>query len=107
MPDSDFDGFSDTNDTYPNDATQWRDSDGDGYGDNPLGANGDGCPQISGNSTLEVVGCPDHDGDGYPDIVDEIFHLKKRSGRILMEMVLEITYSERIMISSSLTQLSK
>ena len=70
--DSDFDGFSDTNDTYPNDATQWRDSDGDGYGDNPLGANGDGCPQISGNSTLEVVGCPDHDGDGYPDIVDDL-----------------------------------
>ena len=70
--DSDFDGFSDDNDTYPNDATQWADSDGDGYGDNPLGVNGDGCPNLEGNSTRDLIGCPDFDADGYPDLTDDL-----------------------------------
>ncbi|MBT94125.1 MAG: hypothetical protein CMA60_04790, partial [Euryarchaeota archaeon] len=58
-PDSDSDGASDedlsgTNgpvwtiadgaDILPNDASQWEDSDGDGFGDNPSGTNGDACP---------------------------------------------------------------
>jgi hypothetical protein len=33
-PDADFDGWWDVDDIFPNDATQWEDSDGDGYGDN-------------------------------------------------------------------------
>lgn len=70
--DSDFDGFSDTNDRYPNDSTQWEDSDGDNFGDNPLGFNGDSCPEQYGNSTIGVLGCLDQDGDGYADIVDDL-----------------------------------
>ena len=70
--DSDFDGFSDVNDDYPNDTTQWADSDGDGYGDNPLGTNGDGCPTAFGNSTYGTLGCPDQDGDGRADHVDDL-----------------------------------
>ncbi len=70
--DADFDGFSDANDAYPNDTTQWADSDADGYGDNPLGTNGDGCPTTSGNSTYGTLGCPDQDGDGRADHVDDL-----------------------------------
>ena len=33
----------------PSDGTQWADSDGDGYGDNPSGTNGDACPTTVGN----------------------------------------------------------
>ncbi|MGB1432860.1 MAG: hypothetical protein ACPG8I_08145, partial [Candidatus Poseidoniaceae archaeon] len=43
------------------------DSDGDGYGDNPTGTNGDACPTTVGNSTADRLGCPDTDGDGYSD----------------------------------------
>ena len=70
--DVDFDGFSDENDRYPADPTQWSDSDNDGYGDNPLGANGDSCPSVTGNSTLGLLGCPDQDGDGYADQTDDL-----------------------------------
>lgn len=70
--DVDFDGFSDTNDDYPNDPSQWVDSDGDGYGDNLMGVNGDSCPQANGNSTMGILGCPDTDGDGYADITDDL-----------------------------------
>jgi len=70
--DVDFDGFSDANDRYPSDPTQWEDSDSDGYGDNPLGVNGDSCPSTAGNSTLGLLGCPDTDGDGYADQVDDL-----------------------------------
>ncbi len=74
--DSDNDGSSDGDanwtaadgaDTAPNDATQWLDSDGDGYGDNPSGTNGDACPLVAGNSTNDRRGCTDTDGDGYSD----------------------------------------
>ena len=70
--DVDFDGFSDENDRYPADPTQWADSDNDSYGDNPLGANGDSCPSVAGNSTLGLLGCPDQDGDGYADQTDDL-----------------------------------
>ena len=70
--DVDFDGFSDANDRFPSDPTQWEDSDNDGYGDNPLGVNGDSCPSTTGNSTLNILGCPDTDGDGYADQVDDL-----------------------------------
>ena len=76
-PDTDGDTYSDADlgwtiaagaDAYPNDITQWIDTDGDGYGDNPPPAtDGDSCSTISGTSTLDRFGCPDSDGDGYSD----------------------------------------
>ena len=76
-PDSDGDTYSDADlgwtiaagaDAYPNDITQWIDTDGDGYGDNPPPAvEGDSCSTLSGTSTLDRFGCPDSDGDGYSD----------------------------------------
>ena len=47
--------------------TQWADSDGDGYGDNSQGFNGDQCPSVSGTSALDRLGCLDSDQDGYSD----------------------------------------
>jgi hypothetical protein len=55
----------------PNDASQHTDSDGDGYGDNPDGTNGDDCPTESGTSTGELVGCPDLDEDGIANDIDD------------------------------------
>ena len=81
-PDADGDGYSDPDpsgnngpvwtvgdgaDVWLNDVTQWVDSDGDGYGDNPLGTDGDACPGVSGPSNMDRNGCPDTDGDGYSD----------------------------------------
>ena len=75
MSDTDSDGYSnqdvnwsiaDGADAFPADATQWADQDFDGYGDNAAG-NSDGCPTISGNSTIDRFGCIDSDGDGYSD----------------------------------------
>ena len=75
-PDSDGDGWSDASadwtiedgaDTYENDSTQHIDSDGDNYGDNPFGLNGDACPEDNGYSTIDRLGCPDMDTDGYSD----------------------------------------
>ena len=75
-PDTDSDGSSDADaswttangaDIAPNDSTQWVDADADGYGDNPLGTNGDQCPALAGTSTADRRGCPDTDGDGYSD----------------------------------------
>ena len=36
-PDADSDGYSDMNDVFPTDSSQWSDADGDGFGDNPSG----------------------------------------------------------------------
>ncbi|MBT6870814.1 MAG: hypothetical protein HOA66_05095, partial [Candidatus Marinimicrobia bacterium] len=63
--DSDSDSFSDRLDAFPNESSQNSDSDNDGFGDNPLGLNGDDCFYKSGNSTIDLAGCPDNDGDGY------------------------------------------
>ena len=81
--DSDGDGWSDpdptwpacisgagTGDAYTNDPTQWCDADGDGFGDNQSGTNGDTCPGFAGNSTFDRYGCKDSDGDGYSDAGD-------------------------------------
>ena len=70
--DSDSDGYGDSSygqdgDSFPNDATQWADADGDGYGDNLEGTNPDACPDISGSSNEDRLGCPDLDGDGWSD----------------------------------------
>ena len=66
-PDLDSDGVSNDNDILPNDPTQYYDSDGDGFGDNPNGTNGDQCPDVAGVfSGDNGVGCPilDLDFDG-------------------------------------------
>ena len=54
-------------DKFPNEPTQWNDTDGDGYGDNPNGFQPDGCPQINAFSTMDRFGCPDSDFDMYSD----------------------------------------
>ena len=54
-------------DVFPNDISQWADSDGDGYGDELRGNDGDYCPTIAGSSTEDRIGCIDSDGDGYSD----------------------------------------
>ena len=94
-PDSDSDGYSNPRqgeipcteinpngpDKYPQDDTQWCDTDDDNYGDNLNGNNPDWCPNEWGNSTRGIVfdfeqnkyvtiqrfGCIDSDGDGYED----------------------------------------
>ena len=66
-PDLDSDGVSNDNDILPNDPTQWYDTDGDGFGDNPVGTNGDQCPDVAGVfAGDDGVGCPilDWDLDG-------------------------------------------
>ena len=87
--DSDGDSWSDIDDVFPNQTTQWMDTDGDGYGDNwanvswndtaPNFGYGqwifgayqpDYCPAGFGNSTIDVFGCYDEDGDGYSYLVD-------------------------------------
>lgn len=68
--DSDLDGFGDLTDLFPNDSTQWVDQDNDGYGDNAGGTTPDGCPSVNGNSSIDLYGCLDRDGDGYSDTGD-------------------------------------
>ena len=59
--------IADGADILPNDATQQSDTDGDGFGDNPTGTNGDACPSQPGTSTVDRNGCPDTDSDGVSD----------------------------------------
>ena len=68
--DEDADGMSDASDAFLGEPTQWSDSDGDGYGDEENGSQGDACPSVVGTSTNDVYGCVDSDGDGYSDIND-------------------------------------
>ena len=93
-PDGDGDGWSDpdsvnpvppigTADAYPSDSSQWRDRDGDGFGDESDGINADLCPDIpgvengnDGNGGQGGIGCPyvdktDSDGDGVYDSNDQ------------------------------------
>ena len=71
--DADQDGWADTEDTHPDDNTQWADSDGDGYGDNPGGSLPDTCVSQWGNSTQgNRMGCPDNDGDGWDNTIDAL-----------------------------------
>jgi hypothetical protein len=66
-PDTDFDGWADSQDHFPNESSQWMDSDGDGYGDEFNGFEGDSCILTPGNSTIDRFGCIDTDGDGTSD----------------------------------------
>ena len=93
-PDGDGDGWSDpdsmnpvppigTADSYPSEPTQWRDRDGDGFGDEENGINADMCPDVpgvengnEGNNGQGGMGCPyidktDTDGDGVYDSSDQ------------------------------------
>ena len=76
--DSDGDGWSDPSqnwlaspwgqaDAFPTDRLQWQDTDEDGFGDVPMGAKRDDCPEVAGTSTRDVQGCIDSDGDGWSD----------------------------------------
>lgn len=91
--DTDRDGYSnpiegannDNADAFPSDSSQWADTDGDGFGDNPDGSAGDACPFEYGesNKTLEyhqeagmwmtpsLFGCKDLDRDGFADSTDQ------------------------------------
>ena len=70
--DPDGDGYNSSDqgdgvvDAFPDDGTQWDDTDSDGYGDNPAPANQpDACINDYGTSISDRFGCPDSDGDGY------------------------------------------
>ena len=74
--DTDGDGRSDPElswtvvngaDEFRLESTQWFDTDGDGYGDELTGFEGDSCPNVSGFSESDRSGCPDTDRDGYSD----------------------------------------
>lgn len=81
-PDTDGDGWMDSQDAFPTESTQWLDFDGDGFGDNSQGFQADECPTIAGilNGTSPFVdgtgiGCrfvddSDEDGDFVPDAED-------------------------------------
>ena len=68
--DYDLDGYSDSIDVFPVESTQWLDSDGDGYGDNSEGFEGDACIDVAGTSIEDSFGCPDADSDGWSDLND-------------------------------------
>ena len=79
-PDLDGDGWMNSEDAFPLEATQWLDFDDDGFGDNPTGYQADECPTVAG--VLEGtniseggtgIGCPsfeDEDGDFVPNVED-------------------------------------
>ena len=74
--DLDGDGVSNLNDEWPFDPSQALDSDGDTYGDNPDGTDGDACPDVFGvPNGVGGDGCPaantDADGDGVNDEADQ------------------------------------
>lgn len=74
--DTDGDGRSDPElswtvvnggDEFRLESTQWFDTDGDGYGDEIDGFEGDQCPDVYGLSFSDRFGCPDTDRDGWSD----------------------------------------
>ena len=69
--DDDGDTWANIQDAFSDDPTQYLDSDGDGFGDNPSGTNADTCPLTYGNSSVDRTGCVDTDGDGTSDLNDD------------------------------------
>ena len=71
--DLDGDGVSNLNDLWPFEPSQALDTDGDSYGDNPEGIDGDACPEVAGIQNGEGGdGCPPLDTDADDDGVDDI-----------------------------------
>jgi hypothetical protein len=70
--DLDGDGYSNDGDDFPEESSQWNDSDDDGFGDEFNGLQGDACPSVDGNSTEDRFGCIDSDGDGWSDDGDDL-----------------------------------
>lgn len=71
--DLDGDGVSNLNDEWPFDPSQALDSDGDSYGDNPEGIDGDACPEVFGvPNGVGGDGCPAADTDADDDGVDDV-----------------------------------
>ena len=68
--DADRDLVFDLIDGMPSVGNQWKNSDGDGYGDNPLGPLPDACPTDAGTSAFIFQGCDDYDTDGFRDDID-------------------------------------
>ena len=84
-PDYDGDGWYDVQDEFVFDASQWKDTDGDGFGDNQLGNQPDACITISGNSTEDRFGCVDTDGDGYSNPVQASWSLNDGADAFISE----------------------
>ena len=69
--DSDGDGYSDDQDAFPNDPTEWLDTDSDGVGNNAdTDDDGDGVPDGSDDFRLDASETTDTDGDGIGDNAD-------------------------------------
>ena len=69
-PDADRDLVFDMIDAMPSVPDQWMNTDGDNYGDNPLGPLADACPNDAGSSSFIFQGCDDYDFDGFRDNID-------------------------------------
>ena len=65
--------FNQSGDLFPEDASQWWDTDGDSYGDNSSSLNGDSCPFVNGASFFDRYGCADSDSDGWSDPTSDWF----------------------------------
>ncbi|MDP7000796.1 MAG: hypothetical protein QGH90_02735, partial [Candidatus Poseidoniaceae archaeon] len=88
--DSDGDGYSDPvegvwgveqgADIWPDDGSQWRDSDGDGHGDNSSddATNPDKFP----NSSIAAI---DDDNDGYPDTWTHLYNGSNSTGGLILD----------------------
>ena len=64
--DDDLDGVGNNSDAFPKDKNESEDTDSDGYGNNA-----DDCILVAGNSTIDLIGCLDNDGDGWSNSNDE------------------------------------
>lgn len=69
--DTDGDGVIDSSDAFPNDPTEWRDTDGDGVGDaSDPDIDGDGVENASDAFPQDPLWSVDSDGDGIGDASD-------------------------------------
>ena len=67
--DDDLDGVGNNSDAFPKDKNETEDTDSDGYGNNA-----DDCILIAGNSTIDLIGCLDNDGDGWSNSNDSFIN---------------------------------
>ena len=71
IADSDMDGTPDNSDAFPHDPTEWKDTDGDGMGDNSdTDIDGDGFPNEEDAFPHDPTEWKDTDGDGIGDNSD-------------------------------------